>query len=73
MGEVTNLASGGVGLVPPEMSTYFRALLYNTISKSLYCINRTLAHRLTVYATRSHRLTVYATISIRNGITQVAT
>ena len=27
MGEVTNLASGGVGLVPPEMSTYFRALL----------------------------------------------
>ena len=29
MGEVTNLASGGVGLVPPEMSTYFRALLYS--------------------------------------------
>ena len=26
-GEVTNLASGGVGLVPPEMSIYFRALL----------------------------------------------
>ena len=27
MGEVTNLASRGVRLVPPEMSTYFRALL----------------------------------------------
>ena len=27
MGEDTILASGGVGLVPPEMSTYFRALL----------------------------------------------
>ena len=28
MGEDTILASVGVGLVPPEMSTYFRALLY---------------------------------------------
>ena len=27
MGEVTNLASGGVGLLHPEMSTYFWALL----------------------------------------------
>ena len=27
MGEVTNLASGGVGLVPLEVSTYFWALL----------------------------------------------
>ena len=41
----------------------------NTISKSLYCINRTSAHRLTVYATRGKpKLKVYATISIRNGI-----
>ena len=32
-----------------------------TISKSLYCINRTFVHRLTVYATRSHKLKVYAT------------
>ena len=39
-----------------------------TISKSLYCINRTLGHRLTVYATKEHKLKVYATISIRNGI-----
>ena len=39
-----------------------------TISKSLYCINHTLAHRLTVYATRRHKLKVYATISVRNGI-----
>ena len=30
MGEDTILASVGVGLVPPEMSTYFRALLYIT-------------------------------------------
>ena len=42
----------------------------NTISKSFYCIDRTLGHRkLTAYATRVHRLTAYATISIRNGIT----
>ena len=47
--------------------------IYYTISKSLYCINRTLAHRLTVYATRRHKLKVYATISIRNGIICVLT
>ena len=40
-----------------------------TISKSLYGINRTSVHRLTVYATRGKpKLKVYATISIRNGI-----
>ena len=52
-----------------EARQFFFLLPSDTISKSLYCINRTLAHRLTVYATRRHKLKVYATISIRNGMT----
>ena len=46
MGEDTILASGGVRLVPPEMSTYFPALQYTMVwfCEKIYAIRKVAIH-----------------------------